>query len=182
VDVIVAQGWEAGGHNSRVASMPLLPQVARAVSVPVLAAGGIAGGAGLVAALALGASAAYIGSAFAVTREARVHDNYRNAVFAADETSTVVSRGYSGKPVRMMSNEFSRYWDEHPDELQGFPQQWAKNERLVVTALVEGRLAEGPVAIGQVVGMLDHLESAAELVERVIAEATEILETGLWSR
>jgi len=182
VDIIVAQGWEAGGHNSRVATMALLPAVARAVSVPVLAAGGIAGGAGLVAALALGASAAYIGSAFAVTREARVHDNFRAAVFAADETSTVVSRGYSGKPVRMIANEFTRYWDEHPEELQPFPQQWAKNEHLVVTAIVEGRLSEGPVSIGQVAGMLDRLESAADVVERVVREAREILDAGLWER
>jgi len=182
VDMIVAQGWEAGGHNSRVASMALLPAVARAVDVPILAAGGISGGAGLVAALALGASAAYIGSAFAVSREARVHDNFRDAVFAADETSTVVSRGYSGKPVRMISNEFTRFWDEHPEQLQPFPQQWAKNEHLVVAALVEGRLPEGPVAIGQIAGMLDHLESAAEVVQRVVAEATQILERRLWER
>jgi enoyl-[acyl-carrier protein] reductase II len=182
IDLIVAQGWEAGGHNSRVASMALLPQVTRAVSVPVLAAGGIASGAGLVAALALGASAAYMGSVFAVAREARVHDAYRAAVFAADETSTVVSRGYSGKPVRMIENEFSRYWDAHPEELQPFPQQFARNEHLAVSAMVEGRTSAGPVSIGQIVGMLDHLESAREIVDRIVAEATEVLERGLWSR
>jgi enoyl-[acyl-carrier protein] reductase II len=182
LDLIVAQGWEAGGHNSRVASMALLPQVVAAVDVPVLAAGGIAGGAGLVAALALGASAAYLGSVFAVCREARVHDNYREAVFAANETSTTLSRGYSGKPVRMVANEFSRYWEDHADEIEPFPGQWAKNEHLVVTAVVEGRLADGPVPIGQIVGMLDHLESAADIVARVVAEAVDVLETGLWTR
>jgi enoyl-[acyl-carrier protein] reductase II len=182
LDLIVAQGWEAGGHNSRVASLALLPQVVAAVDVPVLAAGGIAGGSGLVAALALGASAVYLGSVFAVCREARVHDNYRDAIFGADETSTTLSRGYSGKPVRMVANEFTRYWEDHANELEPFPQQWAKNEHLVVTAVVEGKLAEGPVPIGQIVGMLDRIESAADIVARVVAEAVEVLEAGLWTR
>lgn len=182
LDLIVAQGWEAGGHNSRVASMALIPQVAAAVAVPVLAAGGVASGSGLVAALALGASGVYLGSVFAVCREARVHDNYREAIFAASETSTTLSRGYSGKPVRMVANEFSRYWEEHADELEPFPQQWAKNEHLVVTAVVDGKLSAGPVPIGQIVGLLDHLESAADIVGRLVAEAAEVLETGLWAR
>jgi NAD(P)H-dependent flavin oxidoreductase YrpB (nitropropane dioxygenase family) len=117
-----------------------------------------------------------------VCREARVHDNYREAIFAASETSTTLSRGYSGKPVRMVANEFSRYWEEHADELEPFPQQWAKNEHLVVTAVVDGKLSAGPVPIGQIVGLLDHLESAADIVGRLVAEAAEVLETGLWAR
>lgn len=182
IDIVVAQGWEAGGHNSRVATMALLPQVASAVGVPVLAAGGIGNGAGLVAALALGASGAYLGTAFAICREAQVHDKFRDAVLMADELSTVVSKGYSGKPVRMIANEFTRYYDEHPDEVLPFPQQWAKNEQTVVYSCVDGDLARGPVPAGQIAGLLKERETAAQIVQRVVEEAVRTLTTGIFSR
>lgn len=182
IDIIVAQGWEAGGHNSRVATMALLPQVSAAVDVPVLAAGGIGNGAGLVAALALGASGAYLGTAFAVCQEAQVHDNFRDAVLAADELSTVVSRAYSGKPVRMIANEFTRYYDDHPEELEPFPQQWAKNGHTIVDSAVNGHLARGPVPAGQIAGMLTTRETAADIVRRVVDEAVATLTTGLFDR
>lgn len=182
IDIVVAQGWEAGGHNSRIASMALLPQVCAAVDIPVLAAGGIAGGSGLVAALALGAAGVLIGTAFAVSAEAHVHDNYRGAVFAATESSTIISRAYSGKPLRMLVNEFSKHYDAHPEEVESFPQQWMKNEQTVVTACVDGDLASGPLPTGQIAGMLRSTETAAELIERIIAEATAVLDSGLVSR
>lgn len=182
IDIIVAQGWEAGGHNARVASMALLPQVTAAVEVPVLAAGGIGNGAGLVAALALGASGAYLGTAFAVCEEAQVHDNFRDAVLGSDELSTVVSRAYSGKPVRMIANEFTRYYDEHPDELEPFPQQWAKNGQTIVYSCVDGELARGPVPAGQIAGLLTTRETAAQIVRRVVDEAVDTLTAGIFSR
>lgn len=182
IDIVVAQGWEAGGHNSRVASMALLPQVTAAVDVPVLAAGGIGGGSGLVAALALGASGAYLGTAFAVCAEATVHDNFRDAVLDADERATVVSRAYSGKPVRMIANEFTRYYDDHPTELEPFPQQWAKNGDTILLSCLQGELARGPVPAGQIAGLLHERETAAQIVARVVEEAIAVLVSGLGSR
>jgi enoyl-[acyl-carrier protein] reductase II len=181
-DVLVAQGWEAGGHNSNVATMALVPQVVRVADVPVVAAGGIAGGSGLVAALALGASGAYMGTVFAASVEARAHENYKQALLAAADTSTTVTRAHSGKPARMIKNAFTRHYEEHPEEIQAFPQQWAQNEPLAVEVRVGGHLDRGPIPAGQIAGYLTHSETAAEILGRVMTEARETLEKGLVSR
>jgi enoyl-[acyl-carrier protein] reductase II len=174
-DILVAQGWEAGGHNSGVASMALLPQVCRVARVPVVAAGGFASGSGLIAALALGATGVYMGTIFAVSTEARAHDNYKNAVLAALDTSTVVTRAHSGKPARMVRNEFTRYYEEHSEEIKPFPIQWDQNEPLAVEVRVDGFVDRGPIPAGQIAGYLQGSESAKEIVERVISEARTVL-------
>ncbi len=183
-DVVVAQGWEAGGHNSRVASMALIPQVVRAAGaqVPVLAAGGLASGAGLVAALALGASGGYFGTVFAASREAHAHDNFKQAVIEAGDTSTVVTRGYSGKPARLLRNAFTEYWDAHASEIQPFPRQMELNQEVTAAARVNGEIDRGPLPAGQIAGLLTEVEPAAAIVERIMAEARAVLETGLASR
>lgn len=180
--VLVAQGWEAGGHNSGVATMALLPQVAKVATVPVLAAGGIASGAGLVATLALGASGAYMGTVFAAAEEARAHENYKRAVLEAIDTSTTVTRAHSGKPARMIKNEFTRYYEEHPEEIEAFPIQWAKNEPRAVDVRMDGLLDRGPIPAGQVAGLLDRSETARQIVERVMGEAREVLLEGMSDR
>jgi enoyl-[acyl-carrier protein] reductase II len=183
-DVVVAQGWEAGGHNSTVASMALIPQVVRHVGdrVPVLAAGGLASGAGLIAALALGASGGYFGTVFAASREARAHANFKEAVIAARDTSTVVTRGYSGKPARLLRNAFTEYWDAHASEVLPFPQQMELNQEVTAAARVDGEIDRGPLPAGQIAGLLTEVEPAAAIVERIMAEARAVLETGLASR
>lgn len=180
--VLVAQGWEAGGHNSGVATMALVPQVAQVAEVPVLAAGGIASGAGLIAALALGASGVYMGTVFAASAEARAHDNYKKAVVEAIDTSTTVTRAYSGKPGRMIRNEFTQYYEQHPEEIEPFPLQMAKNESRATQVRVDGELHRGPIPAGQIAGYLRGSESAADVVRRIIAEARETLEQGLPNR
>ncbi|MCE3551107.1 nitronate monooxygenase family protein [Pseudonocardia sp. RS11V-5] len=180
-DVLVAQGWEAGGHNSRVASMALLPQVCRIARVPVVAAGGIGGGAGLVAALALGASGAYLGTVFAASAEARAHERYKDAVLAAADTSTVVTRAHSGKPARMVRNAFTEHYRTHPEEIGAFPEQWERNEPLAVAVRVDGDVDRGPIPAGQIAGLLDRRERAADVVERVVREARHTL-AGLHQR
>jgi enoyl-[acyl-carrier protein] reductase II len=181
-NVLVAQGWEAGGHNSGVASMALLPQVARVAEVPVIAAGGIAGGSGLVAALALGASGAYMGTVFAACTEARAHVNYKTALLDAIDTSTTVTKAHSGKSARMIKNAFTDYYERHPEEIKPFPQQWVQNEPLAVEVRVHGHLDKGPIPAGQIAGYLTGSETAAEVLARVMAEARETLEKGLVSR
>lgn len=180
--ILVAQGWEAGGHNSGVATMALLPQVAKVAEVPVLAAGGIAGGSGLVAALALGASGAYVGTVFAASFEARAHDNYKDAVLAAIDTSTTVTKAHSGKPARMIKNEFTAYYEAHPDEIEAFPMQWNKNEPRAVEVRLDGRLERGPIPAGQIAGILEVRETASEIVQRIMLEARDVLLDGMSSR
>jgi len=143
--------------------------------VPVIAAGGIASGAGLVAALALGAAGVYMGTVFAVSREARAHDNYKNAVLAAADTGTTVTRAHSGKPARMVRNEFTAYYEEHPEEIKPFPEQWDMNEPRAVEVRVDGRLERGPIPAGQIAGYLTESEPAADIVLRIMAEARTAL-------
>jgi enoyl-[acyl-carrier protein] reductase II len=181
-DLLIAQGWEAGGHNAPVATMALVPQVVRASQLPVAAAGGIAHGGGLVAALALGASAVYMGTVFAASTEARAHPNFKDAIVASTDQSTVVTRAASGKPSRMIRNGFVEYFDQHPDEIDEFPIQYVRNEALLHAVRVEGRIDEGPLIVGQIGGLVERVETAAEIMARVVQEATQVLETGLASR
>ncbi|HSR56970.1 MAG TPA: nitronate monooxygenase [Candidatus Binataceae bacterium] len=112
VDVIIAQGHEAGGHTGRVGTMALVPEVADAVRVPVLAAGGIADGRGLVAAIALGAQGAWMGSRFVASIEAFAHSNYKNKIVEIDEEGTTITRCHSGKPCRLIRNKFTDSWSD----------------------------------------------------------------------
>ncbi|HWE69387.1 MAG TPA: nitronate monooxygenase, partial [Acidimicrobiales bacterium] len=124
-DIVVAQGTEAGGHTGTVATFPLVPQVADAVGdqVPVVAAGGIFDGRGLAAALALGADGVWIGTRFIATPEAHGVTGYKDALINTAEDGTVVSRAYSGKTMRVICNEYTGFFEEHPDELRAFPEQ-----------------------------------------------------------
>jgi enoyl-[acyl-carrier protein] reductase II len=181
-DLVVAQGTEAGGHTGMVATMALVPQVVDAVGqrVPVVAAGGIFDGRGLAAALALGADGVWIGTRFIVTPEARSVAGYKEALLAGADDSTVVTRAYTGKTCRVLGNEWTRHFDEHPDELQPFPAQ-------VLASMAAGAnhlgAADGTdvdvdrefFPAGQGVGAIDSLVPAAELVRHIIDDAERTL-------
>jgi len=182
-DLVVAQGTEAGGHTGRVATLPLVPQIVDAVGdrVPVVAAGGIVDGRGIAAALALGADGVWIGTRFIATPEARVSLGYHDALLGADESQTTVSRSYSGKPMRVIANERTSYFDRHPDELVPFPEQMLESIREGVLHLPTG--PDDPdvdptrecYPSGQGVGAIDQLVPAGELVGRLMAEAEAAL-------
>jgi enoyl-[acyl-carrier protein] reductase II len=182
-DLVVAQGTEAGGHTGTVATMPLVPQVVDAVGdqVPVVAAGGIFDGRGLAAALALGADGVWVGTRFIATPEARAVPGYKEALVAAREDATVVSRAYSGKTMRVLRNEYTTFYEEHPQELQRFPAQLGRS-------MGDGafHLGGGPGAddvdprrecypAGQGTGAIGDLVGAAELVRRFVEEAEAAL-------
>ncbi len=182
-DLVVAQGTEAGGHTGKVATMPLVPQIVDAVGdrVPVVAAGGLFDGRGLAAALALGADGVWLGTRFIATPEARVSLGYHDALLAADESRTTVSRAYSGKPMRVLANEYTDHFDRHPDELEPFPQQ-------MMRSITDGalHLPTGPddpnvdparecYPVGQGVGGIDELFPAADIVARLMEEAEAAL-------
>ncbi len=125
VDFVVAQGTEAGGHTGTVATIALVPQVVDAVGdqVPVVAAGGLFDGRGLAASLALGADGVWIGTRFIATPEARAVNGYKETLLATAEDGTVISRSYTGKTCRVVRNEWTNHFEEHPEELQPFPAQ-----------------------------------------------------------
>jgi enoyl-[acyl-carrier protein] reductase II len=182
-DIVVAQGTEAGGHTGQVATMPLVPQVVDAVGdrVPVVAAGGIFDGRGLAAALALGAHGVWIGTRFIATPEARSVAGYKEALVGSAEDSTVVSRAYSGKTMRVVRNDYTRFFEEHADELQPFPGQLGRS--IGDGAFHLGGDEDTPgvepsrecYPAGQGVGAIDGLEPAGELVQRLVAEAEAVL-------
>jgi enoyl-[acyl-carrier protein] reductase II len=181
-DLVVAQGTEAGGHTGTVATMPLVPQIVDAVGshVPVVAAGGIFDGRGLAAALALGADGVWLGTRFIATPEARAVPGYKDALVRTAEDGTVVSRAYSGKTMRVVRNTYTAWWEEHPEELQRFPEQMGRS--ITDGALHLGGGEEDDVdpdkecyPAGQGVGGIDAVVPAGDIVRQIVAEAEEAL-------
>jgi enoyl-[acyl-carrier protein] reductase II len=181
-DFVVAQGTEAGGHTGTVATIALVPQVVDAVAeqVPVVAAGGLFDGRGLAAALALGADGVWIGTRFIATPEARSVDGYKDALLGTAEDGTVVTRAYTGKTCRVVRNDWTRHFDEHPDELQPFPAQAIASARAGVNHLgaPDGTAVDRDrefFPCGQGVGAIHELVPAGELVHRIVDEAEQAL-------
>ena len=182
-DFVVAQGTEAGGHTGTVATMALVPQVVDAVEgkVPVVAAGGIFDGRGLVAALALGAEGVWIGTKFIATHEAHTGRGYKEKMLEMAEDDTVVSKAYTGKTCRVARTEWTQYFEEHPEELQGFPGQaiatiQAGIHHLGVGPEVELDTNRAFMAIGQAVGAIDEIVPARQVVAEIMDEARRTLE------
>ena len=181
-DFVVAQGTEGGGHTGTVATMALVPQVVDAVGskVPVVAAGGLFDGRGLAASLALGADAVWVGTRFIATPEARAVRGYKETLVATPEDGTVISRGFTGKTCRVVRNDWTNYYDQHPDELRKFPDQ-------AIHAMKEGANHLGApsdtvvdidrefMPCGQGVGAITSLIPAAQIVRDIVAEAERVL-------
>jgi enoyl-[acyl-carrier protein] reductase II len=179
-DVVVAQGTEAGGHTGRIAGMALIPQVVDAVDIPVLGAGSIVDGRGLSAALAFGCQGVWMGTRFIASHEARAAEAYKKSIGTARAEDTVITRCYSGKPMRVISNPFVEDWDRRPDEIERFPEQmYASMESGVMAAL--GGATEGidadrhAMPCGQGAGAIDDILSCREIIERTISEAKEVI-------
>jgi enoyl-[acyl-carrier protein] reductase II len=182
-DVVVAQGTEAGGHTGTVAALPLIPQVVDAVGdrVPVVAAGGIFDGRGLAAALTLGADGVWVGTRFIATPEARATPGYKDALLRTAEDGTVISRAFTGKTLRAVRNDYTRYFEEHPDELAPFPQQIGRSFTDGAMHLGGDETTPGIdpdkecYPAGQGTGAIQELVPAGELVRRFVAEAEAAL-------
>jgi enoyl-[acyl-carrier protein] reductase II len=182
-DLVVAQGTEAGGHTGTVATLPLVPQVVDAVGgrVPVVAAGGIVDGRGLAAALALGADGVWVGTRFIATPEAHGVEGYKDVLVRTPEDGTVVTRAYTGKTCRVVANTYTRWWEEHPGDLQPFPAQFMRSMHDGVNHLGAGPSTPGIepdrefFPAGQGVGAITELVPAAELVHRMVAEAEAVI-------
>lgn len=183
VDILIAQGHEAGGHTGRIGTLALVPQVVDAVSVPVLAAGGIADGRGLVAALALGASGVWMGTRFIVTDEALAHVNYKNKIAEINEEGTVITRCHSGKPCRLIRNAFTDSWEGREHEILPFPMQTIQVGRAAaMKARYDGKVEEGGLPAGQVSGLISSIKPAGAVVSDIMAEAASVIEEGLCRR
>ena len=177
MDAVVAQGTEAGGHTGYVATFPLLPAVVDAVRpLPVVAAGGIADGRGLVAALALGASVVVVGTRFVASAEAHGHDNYKQAIVGATEEDTAVIRVYAGKSARVIRNAYVDEWVGRDAEIERFPAQLQKNWERVQAAVEGGDTATGMLPAGQISGLITSVEPAAGIVASLMSEAAAVMD------
>jgi len=177
VDAVIAQGWDAGGHQgffltdrpAQIGTMALVPQVVDAVSVPVIAAGGIADGRGIAAALALGAAGVQIGTAFLTCAEANVAAPRRAAMLAVGGGDTRMSKAFTGRPARAIVNRYMAAMEAHEDDLPDFPLL----DRLTLPLDVASATAGSPdlmaLLAGQAVG-LNRQTTAAELVETLVEE------------
>src|SRR6266850_4369960 len=181
-DFVIAQGTEAGGHTGTVATMPLVPQIVDEVGarVPVVAAGGIFDGRGLAAAISLGADGVWIGTRFIATPEARTVRGYKEALLRTPEDGTVISRGFTGKTLRAVRNEWTQHIEEHPEELVKFPEQMAR--AVQANALHLGGDENSDVdpdkecyPAGQGVGAMHDLVPAGDLVRRIVDDAEHAL-------
>jgi NAD(P)H-dependent flavin oxidoreductase YrpB (nitropropane dioxygenase family) len=175
VDAVIAQGYEAGGHTGNIATMVLVPQVVDEVRpLPVIAAGGIVDGRGLVAALALGATGVWCGTLFLFSKEANVHDLHRRQLLQAAMEDLVVSRCYTGKPSRVYRNEVVELWQRGPEPL-GFPLQMLLMDDFVTSAEAQGRLELVNNPAGQAAGRLTAIRSAGDIVRSLVEEAEEVI-------
>ncbi len=176
VDAVIAQGHEAGGHTGRIGSVVLVPAVVDAVDVPVVAAGGFADGRGLVAALALGATGVWMGTRFIASAEATAHANYKRKITTVDEEGTVVSYAHSGKPCRLLRNNFTAEWERRAAEIKPYPYQFMEVGRPAsVRARLEGDIENGSAPAGQVAGIIREVKGAGEIVAEIVSEARAVL-------
>lgn len=176
VDAIVAEGFEAGGHNGReeTTTMCLIPMVREAVGIPLIAAGGIGTGRTMVAAMALGADGVQVGSRFAASLESSAHENFKNAIITAGDGGTQLTLKEL-TPVRLMKNKFF-------NEVQAAYERGATKEELIQLlgrarakkGMFEGDLEEGELEIGQISGYLHDIKPAAEIVKEMVKEFNEV--------
>ena len=177
VDIIVAQGHEAGGHTGYIATMPLVPQVVDAAApTPVVAAGGIGDGRGLVAALALGACGVWVGTAFICTYEANLDQAFKQQVLQATEKDTRVTRVFTGKTCRLINNKVIEMWEAEQGPILPFPLQLLLSTSLGYAALESGMTEYLPTPAGQICGLVKEMKSAKQVVEEMVDEATRILQ------
>ena len=175
-DAVICQGAEGGGHTGLVGTMPLVAQAVEAVSIPVVAAGGLHDGRGLAAALALGAQGVWMGTRFIASTEAHAGEAYRAAILAAADEDTVRTRCYSGKPMRVKKNAYVEGWEARPADIQPFPMQAMISYQNGAMGGIGGQTEgldpdKSCFAMGQSAGGVHDVKPAAQIVADIMAEA-----------
>ncbi|MCR8968419.1 nitronate monooxygenase family protein [Facklamia sp. 7083-14-GEN3] len=170
VDAIIAEGQEAGGHIGQVSTLPLVRQVIRSVDIPVVAAGGIFDGAGLLAMEALGASGVQMGSLFLSSQESPIKEGFRNLILQADETTTVVTGRRSGHPVRVLPNKMTEKYIRLEYEGASDEELMKLTEGSMQRAIYEDDVEEGSLMCGQSIGLITESQSVNVLIQQLMKE------------
>lgn len=174
-DAVVAEGTESGGHIGQATTMTLVPQVVDAVSIPVIAAGGIADGRGFAAAMMLGAEAVQMGTRFCVSNECVIHDRYKERILKAKDIDSEVTGRSHGHPVRGLRNQMTREYLK----LEAAGASFEELEKLTLgglrKAVIDGDTDHGSVLAGQIAGMVSKRQSCKEIIDEIMEQAERLL-------
>ena len=179
-DAVVAEGCEAGGHIGESTTMTLVPQVADAVQIPVIAAGGIADGRGIAAAFMLGAKGVQMGTCFVVTNESQVHDNYKERILKAKDIDTRVTGRSTGHPIRTLRNEMTKKYMELEEKGASFEELEYLTLGALRNAVVDGDVKNGSVMAGQIAGLVRERISCKDLIHRLVSETDARMKGVVW--
>lgn len=174
-DAVVVEGSEAGGHIGENTTMVLVPQIADAVSIPVIAAGGIADGRGVAASLMLGASAVQVGTHFVVTKESVVHENYKKCIIKAKDIDSKVTGRSTGHPIRVLRNQMTKEYLQLEKEGASFEELEKLTLGALRKAVVEGDVVNGSLMAGLSAGLVKEEFSCRELIQKLMSEAEACL-------
>ncbi|MCD7891260.1 MAG: enoyl-[acyl-carrier-protein] reductase FabK [Ruminococcus sp.] len=175
-DAVVAEGTESGGHIGEITTMCLVPQVVDAVSIPVIAAGGIADGRGIAASFMLGAEGVQIGTRFLASEECQIHPTYKELVVKANDTDSVVTGRYTGHPCRNIKTKFSKMLANGEKSGSLSPEEF---EEITLgslrKAVQDGNLDEGSFLCGAIAGMVDEVKPCKDIIEEIMSQADKLL-------
>lgn len=172
-DAIIAEGTESGGHVGQLTTMALVPQVVDAVSIPVIAAGGIGDGRGVAASFMLGSEGIQIGTRFLVAKECTVHQNYKDKVLKAKDIDTEVTGRPTGHPVRVLRNKLARTYIKMEKDGASLEELEELGVGALRKAVVDGDVDNGSVMSGQIAGLVNKEQTAKEIIEELFTEAKE---------
>ncbi len=180
VHAVIVEGMESGGHVGRQTTMALIPQVSKAVNIPVIAAGGIGDGRGMAAVLMLGAVGIQVGTRFVVADESNAHDNFKERIIKAKDIDTVLTGESTGHPVRVLRNKLTKeYLKVEKEEASKAEPNWERLEALgsgaLRRAVVEGNLETGSFMAGQIAGLVDKRESVSEIIQSYMTECKDTI-------
>ena len=174
-DAVVAEGTESGGHIGEATTMTLVPQVADAVSIPVIAAGGIADGRGIAAAFMLGAEAVQMGTRFLVAKECVIHQNYKDRVLKAKDIDSTVTGRSHGHPIRCLRNQMTREYIKLENAGTPFEELEYLTLGALRKAVQDGDVAMGTVMAGQIAGMVSKEQTCKEMIDEMMEQAEKLL-------
>ena len=174
-DAVVAEGTESGGHIGSATTMTLVPQVADAVNIPVIAAGGIADGRGFAAAMMLGAEAVQMGTRFVVAKESIVHANYKEQVIKAKDIDSVITGTSTGHPVRQIRNKMTKEYLRLEKEGASLEELEYLTLGALRKAVIDGDVVNGTLMAGQIAGLIDKEMTCQEMIEEIMTQAKELL-------
>jgi enoyl-[acyl-carrier protein] reductase II len=174
-DAVVAEGMESGGHIGSATTMTLVPQVVDALSIPVIAAGGIGDGRGVAAAFMLGAQAVQMGTRFIVAKESIVHQNYKDKVIHAKDIDSEVTGMSTGHPVRQIRNQMTREYLKLEKNGAGLEELEYLTLGALRKAVIEGDTVNGTLMAGQIAGLVKKEQSCSEIIQELMQEADVLL-------